>query len=71
MQLPKKQSDDYQVTFYKYPRVDSFDLYRNYVGTTILNRIHPRKKLDKQDNFIILRTQHQIVNASNSQYRAQ
>ena len=46
MQLPKKESDDYQITFYKYPKVDSFDLYRNWVGNTVLNRVYPKKKLD-------------------------
>lgn len=71
MQLPKRQSDDYQYTFYKYPRVDSFDLYRNYVGTAILNRIYPKKKLENNKDFITLRNQHQIMNASNGKYHAQ
>ena len=40
--LPKKDLK-FDVTFYKYPRVDSFDLYRNYVGSTILDNILPKK----------------------------
>ena len=44
MMLPKKDLK-FDVTFYKYPRVDSFDLYRNYVGNTILDNILPKKKI--------------------------
>ena len=41
MLLPKKDLK-FDVTFYKYPRVDSFDLYRNYVGDTILKGLLPK-----------------------------
>ena len=44
MLLPKKDLN-FDVTFYKYPRVDSFDLYRNYVGDTILKHLLPKAKL--------------------------
>ena len=44
MQLPKKDLI-HKVTFYKYPRVDSFDLYRNFVGDHILKNLLPKKKL--------------------------
>ena len=46
MMLPKKDLR-FDVTFYKYPRVDSFDLYRNYVGDTILKNIIPKDKIAK------------------------
>jgi hypothetical protein len=46
MLLPKKELK-FDITFYKYPRVDSFDLYRNYVGDTILKGLVPKSKLEK------------------------
>ena len=73
MQLPKKESDDYQITFYKYPKVDSFDLYRNWVGNTVLNRVYPKKKLDNhmKSHFIKLNKEHCVLNASNRHYESE
>ena len=36
--LPKRDLV-HKVTFYKYPKVDSFDLYRNYVGGQIVRNL--------------------------------
>ena len=43
MVLPKKENTP-EFKFYKYPKVDSFDLYRNYVGEVILKSILPKEK---------------------------
>ena len=71
MSLTQKESEDYQVWFYKYPKVDSFDLYRNWVGSTVLNRVYPKKKLDghMDSHFIHLNEDHCIVNAQNQEYQ--
>ena len=39
MIFSKKLSNDFNFTFYRYPKVDSFDLYRNYVGGVILKKL--------------------------------
>ena len=45
MLLPKKDLK-FPNWFYKYPRADSFDLYRNSVGDTILRNLVPKSKLE-------------------------
>lgn len=54
MQLPKEELI-HDITFYKYPRVDSFDLYRNGVADAILSKIYPKagtlKKLEIEEFF--------------------
>ena len=44
MQLPVKDLR-FDITFYKYPRVDSFDLYRNYAAVLILKKVCPATRL--------------------------
>ena len=39
----KKKELVFDVKFYKYPKVDSFDLYRNSVADTILRNLIPKK----------------------------
>ena len=51
MMLPKKDLK-FDITFYKYPRVDSFDLYRNYVGSIILDNILPKKYISSKNHLI-------------------
>lgn len=51
MMLPKKDLK-FDVTFYKYPRVDSFDLYRNYVGSIILDNLLPKKWINSKNHLI-------------------
>lgn len=73
MQLPKKDLI-HKVTFYKYPRVDSFDLYRNFVGNHILNSLIPKKKIigsgknDFNENHCLSMLSKSIKNAQNRHY---
>ena len=48
--LLRKKDLRFDVTFYKFPRVDSFDLYRNFVAEVILKNIFPRTKLNSIGN---------------------
>jgi hypothetical protein len=67
MMLPKKDLK-FDVTFYKYPRVDSFDLYRNYVGDTILKNILPKHKIMKMIEHQSSDEVRKIRNAQNKEY---
>ena len=73
MQLPKKDLV-HNVTFYKYPKVDSFDLYRNSVGDHVLKNLIPKKKLQgtSYNNFkeahCISMVSKMIKNAQNRHY---
>ena len=66
MMLPKKDLK-FDITFYKYPRVDSFDLYRNYVGSTILDNILPKKWISSK-NHLLKEKVSTIRNAQNKDY---
>jgi hypothetical protein len=61
MLLPRKQAGDFNVIFYKYPRVDSFDLYRNYVGDVILKSLNSNKK--QESGYSSSKGVYQIKNA--------
>ena len=67
MMLPKKDLR-FDVTFYKYPRVDSFDLYRNYVADTILKNLLPKSKLNKSKGHQLSDEVKNIRNAQNKEY---
>ena len=68
MLLPKGENKP-EVKFYKYPKVDSFDLYRNYVGEVILKSIIPKnKKISLSRGHFANAGVLQIKNAQNREY---
>lgn len=66
MMLPKKDLK-FDITFYKYPRVDSFDLYRNYVGSIILDNLLPKHWINSK-NHLVQDKVRTIRNAQNKEY---
>lgn len=59
------------MTFYQYPRVDSFDLYRNYVADVILKCLLPKQKFLSPrllKGHCLEEGVHKIYNAQNKNY---
>jgi hypothetical protein len=65
MVFSKKQTSDFNFTFYRYPKVDSFDLYRNYVAGVILGKLLPKRKIENNGHYVADKNVFTITNASN------
>jgi len=68
MLLPKKDLK-FPNWFYKYPRADSFDLYRNSVGDAVLRNLLPKSKLEELGKPQRKATD-LVINAQNREYVA-
>ena len=66
--LPKKQNT-FDVTFYKYPKVDSFDMYRTNVGSSISKNILDQLEKKNQNHFTEEGC-NKIRNASNCKFKS-
>ena len=77
--LPKSQIK-HHITFYKYPKVDSFDMYRSNVGTSISRNIwEEQEKIKKEKtqsspivsvgSFTITNAQNRIYHIENNKFK--